>query len=209
MSNNKKRWALIAGIFTLVLLTLFFLAKRPRLAPIKKINANDISAYLKDGDIICRLGDRIWSQYFKDISVTDKRFSHLGIIRINDEKITVINAEGRAIEGKDSVNETGLDEFLEIARAVGIYRINGYDGKILSSMAMEYIGYPFDWGFDLENKNKIYCTELLYVILERIAPEIELKKIYQKELKKEIIPLEAYSNSEHFTEIFFIRADEK
>jgi hypothetical protein len=137
------------------------------------------------------------------MSPVDKRFSHLGIIRINENKITVIHAEGRAIEGKDFVNEVELDEFLEIAKAIGIYRINNYDGNIVSSAAMEYIGYPFDWNFDLADENKIYCTELLYVILQKIAPEIELQRILQKELKKEIIPLEACSNSDYFTEILF------
>jgi len=199
-----KQWALIVGITAILLSAFFLFIKTPRIVPEKKINAEDISIYLKDGDIICRLGDRLWSLYFKDISPTDKRFSHLGIIRINDNKITVINAEGRAIQGKDFVNEVDLDEFLEIAKAIGIYRLNDYDGKIVSSATLEYIGYPFDWNFDLTDKNKIYCTELLYIVLKKIAPEIELKRVFQKELKKEIIPLEAYSNSEHFNEIFYI-----
>ena len=203
MKRNKQR-ALIVGIFVFSLLVLFLFIKIPRLAPEKRINAEDISIHLKDGDIICRLGDRLWSLYFKDISSNDKRFSHLGIIRIIDNKITVINAEGRAIQGKDFVNEVDLDEFLEIAKAIGIYRLNDYDGKIVSSTALEYIGYPFDWNFDLEDKSKIYCTELLYVVLKNIAPEIELKRVYQKELKKEVIPLEAYSRSEYFDEILYL-----
>jgi len=201
-----KKWALIVSIFVFLLLAFFLFIKIHRLVPEKKITAQDISIYLKDGDIICRLGDRLWSRYFKDISSTDKRFSHLGIIRINDSKITVINAEGLAIQGKDFVNEVDLNEFLKIAKAVGIYRLNNYDGKIISSAALEYIGYPFDWNFDLEDKSKIYCTELLYVVLREIAPEIELRKVFQKELRKEIIPLEAYSNSEYFNEILYIDA---
>ena len=204
MTLKKKQITLIAGIFTLLIAALLCCVKIPQLMFYKKIKPNDISAYLKDGDIICRLGDRIWSYYFKDISFYDKRFSHLGIIRINDNKITVINAEGRAVEGKDFVNEVELDEFLKIAKSIGIYRLNGYDGEIISASAVEYIGYPFDWSFDLENNTKIYCTELLYVILKNIAPEIELKTVYQKELKKEIIPLEAVSNSDYFTEVYYL-----
>jgi hypothetical protein len=202
----KKQWALIAGILVIFLL-LFLFIKKLQLAPPKRIYAKDISAYLKDGDILCRLGDRLWSRYFKDISLTDKRFSHLGIIRIIDDKITVINAEGRAIAGKDFVNEVDLDDFLEIAKAIGIYRLNDFDGKIISSAAMEYIGYPFDWNFDLNDENKIYCTELLYIVLKKAAPEIEIKKIFQKELKKEIIPLEACSDSEYFTEILYVSTE--
>jgi hypothetical protein len=205
---NKKR-VLIVGSFIFLPLALFLLIKIPQLVPHKivphkRIKADALSAYLKDGDIICRLGDRLWSRYFKDISVTDKRFSHLGIIRISDDKITVINAEGRAIEGKDFVNEVTLEEFLEIAKTIGIYRLSGYDGGIISSAATHYIGYPFDWSFDTEDENKLYCTELLYVVLKKIAPEITLQKIVQKGLNKEIIPLEACSDSEYFTEVIYV-----
>jgi hypothetical protein len=206
MTAYNKQRSLIAGVFISLVLLLFCFIKIPQLAhmkPQKQIYATNISGSLKDGDIICRLGDRLWSYYFKDISSVDKRFSHLGIIRINDDKITVIHAEGRAVEGKDFVNEVDLDEFLAIAKAIGIYRIKNHDGKIISSTAMEYLGYPFDWKFDLEDENKIYCTELLYVILKKVVPEIELQRIFQKELKKEIIPLEACSNSGYFIEILF------
>jgi hypothetical protein len=122
---------------------------------------------VKDGDIICRLGDRFWSQLFKDVSVTDKRFSHMGIIRINNGQITVINAEGDTGHGRDFVNEVTLTEFLKVARAAGIYRINDIDGKKISDLAVEYFDVPFDWKFDMTDESKLYCTELLYVILKK------------------------------------------
>jgi hypothetical protein len=213
MTAWSKRRALIAGIFAVIIPAMYFLLKAPlfhfnaALAPKNRISTNDISVYLEDGDIICRLGDRLWSVYFKDISPVDKRFSHLGIIRIIDNKITVINAEGRAVEGKDYVNEVELDAFLEAARSIGIYRLDGYDGKIISSTAMEFIGYPFDWSFSMEEENKLYCTKLLYVVLRKIAPEIQLKSVFQKELKREVIPVEACSNSKYFKEILYICAN--
>jgi len=210
MTTRAKRWALIAGIFAVIIPAMFLLIKVPphnfKTTPAQKsrITTDDISGYLEDGDVICRLGDRLWSIYFKDISPVDKRFSHLGIIRIIDNKITVINAEGRAIEGKDNVNEVELDAFLESARAIGIYRLDGYDRKAISSTAMEFIGYPFDWSFSMEEENKLYCTKLLYVVLKKIAPEISLKRVFQKELRREVIPVESCSNSEHFKEIKYI-----
>jgi len=198
----KKKWVFIAGIL-IILISLFFLIGKRQFIPKVKLTSGDISVHLMDGDIICRLGDRLWSHVFKDISPVDKRFSHLGIVRIVDDKITVIHAEGRAIEGMDSVNETDLDEFLDIALAVGIYRLNDFDGGMISSEALNFIGYPFDWNFNLDDENRIYCTELLHRILKIIAPEIRLITVFQKEINKEIIPLEAVSNSEYFSEIFF------
>jgi hypothetical protein len=202
-----KKKALIAGIAVILILALCTIIKLPQLTPHPTIHAHDISEYLQDGDIICRLGDRLWSTYFKDTSPFDKRFSHLGVIRIADGAITVINAEGRAIEGKDTVNETPLEEFLAIAKAVGIYRLRDYEGKALSSAAMEYIGYPFDWSFDLHDETKLYCTELLYAVMKKIAPEIKLQTIYQKELSGDIVPLEAVSNSDYFMEIVYVMSN--
>ena len=204
-----KKKALITGIAAVLILLLCTTAKLPQLTPRPSITAGDVAEYLQDGDIICRLGDRLWSAYFKDISPIDKRFSHLGIARITDGKITVINAEGRAIEGKDLVNETDLDEFLAIAKTVGIYRLQIPDGKSLSAAAMNYIGYPFDWSFDLQDNTKLYCTELLYAVLKEVAPEIQLQTVFQKELKREIISLEAVSNSAYFMEVAYIRSDMK
>lgn len=202
-SNMKKAFVACIGLF--LLSALFAVIAINRQAPKKRILADDIAMYLQDGDIICRLGDRLWSIYFKDVSPIDKRFSHLGIIRMVDGLITVINAEGLAIQGKDFVNEVYLDEFLEIAKAVGIYRLNDYDGKTVSSAASEYIGYPFDWSFDLHDENKLYCTELLYAVLKKIAPEIQLQTFFQKEISKEIVPLEAVSNSDYFREIIYVK----
>jgi hypothetical protein len=99
-------------------------------------------AGMRCGDIICRPGDRIWSLYFKDISPSDKRFSHPGIVHICDGDITVINAEGLAIEGRDTVNEVPLKEFLKIARAIGVFRIKNIHGSIVSDEAIKYKGFP-------------------------------------------------------------------
>jgi hypothetical protein len=176
----------------------------PRGKPVVLQETKILFEMVKDGDIICRLGDRFWSQFFKDVSIEDKRFSHLGIICINNDIITVIHAEGDTGHGRDFVNEVPIEDFMEIARAIGIYRINDIDGKEISNMATEYMDIPFDWQFDLNDESKLYCTELLYVILKRIKPAFELNRIFSKELGKEIIPLESISKSEHFSEIYFI-----
>jgi hypothetical protein len=139
----------------------------------------------------------------KDISVTDKRFSHIGIIRIHNGHVSVINAEGDTGHGRDFVNEITIEEFLKHAVSVGIYRLNDADGSEISNLAMEYLGIPFDWHFDMKDESKLYCTELLYVIFKRVKPELELRTTYVRELKMDVIPLEAFSDSDYFSEIYF------
>jgi hypothetical protein len=205
---HKRYKYLFVGIiaFVLLIISIVTYVLIPRGKPVKLtlIETETLHEILMDGDIICRLGDRIWSRYFRDVSITDRRFSHMGIIRFNNDNITVIHAEGDTGNGIDYVNEISLDEFIEFARAIGIYRVNDINGSYISNLAAEYLGVPFDWQFDMYDDSKLYCTELLYVILKRLTPEIELNKIYVKRLGKDIIPLDAISNSEHFSEIYFV-----
>jgi len=168
---------------------------------VQYIQEDTILSYLNDGDIICRLGDRIWSMYFKELSPNDKKFSHLGIVRIRNNTVSVINAEGLANGRKDFVNEVSLKDFMECAQKIGIYRLKNIEGEIVSNTALKYIGVPFDWQFDMEDNSKLYCSELLYVILKKTDQEIVLNKVFIKEMGKNIIPLDVCSQSEYFTEI--------
>jgi hypothetical protein len=204
MTCRKKPLVVVGCVLLLILSMSIFVIIHIRRDPKRTISETEISAFLEDGDIICRLGDRIWSLYFKDISPSDKRFSHLGIVRICDGNITVINAEGLAIEGRDSVNEVLLKDFLKIARAVGIYRIKNINGSIISDEAIKYKGFPFDWKFDLTEEDAIYCTELLYVVLKHIKPDMVLKTTLIEEVDRQIIPLDAISNSDDFIEVLYV-----
>ena len=191
------------GIVAALITSIAVYILMPRGEPLKLQKPEILIESLKNGDIICRLGDRFWSQYFRDISAEDRRFSHMGIIRIHDDQVTVIHAEGTTQSGKDFVKEEPIDSFLSKARAIGIYRGQDADGDHIAHVAMEYLGLPFDWQFDMTDNSRIYCTELLYVVLKQAMPEVELNTVYIKEMGKDIIPLDSISKSEYFTEIFF------
>jgi uncharacterized protein YycO len=199
----KKILVGVFTIFCIAMVVIIIQQKRQHSISqnVQYIQEDIILSYIKDGDIICRLGDRIWSMYFKELSLNDKRFSHLGIVRIRDNIVSVINAEGLANEGRDFVNEISLKDFLKNAQRIGIYRLKAIEGEVVSDTALEYIGFPFDWQFDMEDNSKLYCTELLYVILKKLNPDIVLNKVLIKEIGKNIIPLDVCSQSEYFTEI--------
>jgi hypothetical protein len=205
----RKKYILTGVIvFTAALVSVLVYVFTPRGRPVEIRDTDALFSAVREGDIICRLGDRLWSQIFKDISINDRRYSHLGIIRISavDGGVTVIHSEGTTEPGKDHVKEEPLEDFLKIARSVGIYRANDADGNEISLIAAEYLGLPFDWQFDIHDESELYCTELLYVVLKRIKPELELPVVFVKELGKDIIPLEAVSNSRYFSEIYYTTA---
>jgi len=168
------------------------------------VGAAEVTLYLKDGDIICRLGDKLWSSFVKNVSPGDRRFSHLGIVRIRNGDISVINAECLLREREERVNEVPLAEFLRIARAVGVYRANFMDGVTISDNAARYIGRPFDWKFNAGDAAEIYCTELLHIAIKDAAPEhgLEAKSVHGFGVT--VIPLEAVSKSSDFDEVAYI-----
>jgi len=205
-THNRKYFVLIGiSIFSILIFLILVFILMPRGKPVVLIKEDAFYGILKDGDIICRLGDRLWSQIFKDFSIDDKRFSHIGIIRIKNDRITVIHAEGTTKPGKDFVKEELLNDFLKVAITIGIYRMIDFDGNKISDSAMEYINVPFDWKFDMSDASELYCTELLYIILKRLKPKFEFNTTYVKELGKDIIPIDSISNSEYFSEIYFIK----
>ena len=215
--HNKKIIVFsIIGVFIALIISGLVFILVPRGKPLPPLEISALYNIVRDGDIICRLGDRLWSQFFKDMSESDKRYSHLGIIRINNGVITVIHSEGDSGHGRDYVNEIAFEEFVKIARAIGIYRINedlindiNIDRSQISNLAMEYLGVPFDWKFDLSDTTTIYCTELLSLILKRISPELELNTVFVKEWGRNVIPLDAISTSKYFHEVYYINSDSK
>jgi hypothetical protein len=160
---------------------------------------------LQDGDIIARLGDRFWSQIIREASVDDKRFSHVGVIRMSGVQITVIHAEGTTTRGTDFVKEEPLEDFLQVARSIGIFRLRDSECFELSALALEYIGVPFDWKFNRNDKTTLYCTELIDVIIRRLNPSFYLRDTYIKEFGKEIITIEAVTNSDLFEEVYYLQ----
>jgi hypothetical protein len=204
ITHNRNLYVLL-GVITLMVLiaSICVYVIMPRGRPLEIEKTDKLYEIIEDGDIICRLATRFWSELFSNLSLTDKRYSHMGIIRIYNGIVTVIHAEGSTGQGPDYVSEVPLDDFLEVARRIGIYRINNRNPQEVSQTALEYVGIPFDWQFDMDDESKLYCTELLYVVLKRTMPDIQLDTVYYKNSEKEIIPLEAISNSGYFSEVYF------
>lgn len=164
------------------------------------IKSEDVYSSLEDGDVIYRMGNRVWSLLFRDTSPTEKRFSHVGIVKIRNDHVTVISAEALT-EGGDFVKEVSLSDYLWHTLSAGVYRINNIEGALISDTAMEFIGRPFDWDFNMDEDEKLYCSELLYVVLKKINPDIKLNTSWDKKAGRYVIPMDIYLQKEYFTEI--------
>jgi len=128
---------------------------------------------LQPGDIVCRYGEGIWSEFFRNSSTRDKRFSHVGILAFDAGEPFVIHASADDRSGIGEVREEPLSEFLAGARDVAIYRLGGEEGigKRIAENARSYLGVPFDPAFDLASDERIYCSELVRLSVNAAAGE--------------------------------------
>ncbi len=122
----------------------------------------------KDGDIILREGKSFVSQALRSFSLTDKHYSHAGIIQIKNGQTYVCHVV--AAEGKrsDKIRLEPIVSFCDKSdnTSFAIYRTDLNTISIDSALAVYFIaGISFDTDFDLKTSNKMYCTELVYKVL--------------------------------------------
>jgi len=122
--------------------------------------------YLATGDLIFRKSESLTGQF---VSNMDSRgeFSHVGIIRLSDEKdIFVVHASPHGKETQNMVQVATLEYFLSFSQEIAIYRPRStYKQTAIqaANYAFSLAGeVPFDRAFNLETEDAVYCTELIW-----------------------------------------------
>lgn len=125
----------------------------------------------EEGDIILRYGDGLWSPFFRDISRRDKRFSHAGILVRENGEICVVHASAADLTGVGKVSCESLETFLATAADYAVYRLAIPEPvkQRIAANARNYLGFSFDSSFDLSDKERLYCTELVMQAVNEAA----------------------------------------
>ena len=128
---------------------------------------------LMSGDMIFRHGSGFWSELIRKNTPRDKRFSHVGVIYIEHGEIWVIHAEGNDFSGQGQVEKVPLTDFVRTAKKVGFFRLklSTKERSDFACNALAMLNVEFDWKFDKNDHSKVYCTELLYVALQKTKPD--------------------------------------
>ncbi|MBR4984476.1 MAG: hypothetical protein IKY83_01885 [Proteobacteria bacterium] len=156
-----------------------------------------IQPYLKNGDIILRSGIGFWSESFRQSNTKDKRFSHVGIVLVDEHgTVSVLHSEGDDHTGNGKVAIVSLEKFVGDSVDIGISRLRDADPNQFAAEAKKYLGRPFDWKFDTDSSSEVYCTELVELAMKSIYPERSLSRNSQN-----IILPEACLDRRFFTEI--------
>ncbi|MFN8143084.1 MAG: YiiX/YebB-like N1pC/P60 family cysteine hydrolase [Bacteroidia bacterium] len=164
-------------------LVLIFLSGSGWIEPVKaKMQASQVNkswllaapdkALLHSGDIIFRHGRGFISNAFLKFSLKDPRYSHAGIIEIENGNIFVYHCIGGEENKSNKMKKESLAEFCRADRihSFGIFRTDlGKEAlaKIRNEVQAFYSnGLEFDTDFDLRSDNKMYCTEMVYKLLQ-------------------------------------------
>ena len=122
---------------------------------------------IRVGDIAVRKGHGTWTQYFINCSSREKRFSHVGIVVSNGTQCIIVHSEANEWTGIGSVRLGSWQEFYADALECAVFRYTGPDSitKKFAKKGMEMIGVPFDNAFDMEDTNRLYCTEFVRMVI--------------------------------------------
>lgn len=137
---------------------------------VKQINV--LARQVESGDIVFRLGYGFISESLKKFSLKDPRYSHAGIISVENGKPFVYHLLG----GESSISvmrRESFEDFCSSSRAAcfAVYRasLNSAQKKYIDSLNRYYfrIRLPYDSQFDLATDSAMYCTEYVYKVLSR------------------------------------------
>ncbi len=136
-----------------------------------KINSQKITEakkLMQAGDILLRSGTSYASDQIRELSLTDRSFSHAGIVVNVENGLQVCSIEPiDDTSPTDSIRYEAIETFLDPAHnsSMAIYRYNLSDAERTAMLAFIQKYYTkqvvFDPVFQYETDDKMYCSELI------------------------------------------------
>jgi len=126
---------------------------------------------LKDGDLVQRTDDDFVSETLRDMSVTDKTYSHCGFAFYEDGQWMVYNNMAGEENKLEKMMREPFDSFVSPNKKTGfgIFRYNLSDSEFAKLYKITKFNYDnglkFDKTFDLKTDDKMYCAEMIYKFL--------------------------------------------
>lgn len=126
---------------------------------------------LKDGDLVQRTDDDFVSETLRDMSVTDKTYSHCGFAFLENGQWMVYNNMAGEENKLEKMMREPFDSFVSPNKKTGfgIFRYDLSDSELTRLHKITTYNYDkglkFDKTFDLKTDDKMYCAEMIYKFL--------------------------------------------
>ena len=120
------------------------------------------------GDLVFRRGKGFWTKYFINSSTREKRFSHVGMVVSNEnDHVLLIHSEADDLTGVGGVGLSNWQSFFNHALECAVFRYNGSHNDLVQivTKGQQMLGVPFDASFNMENTNRLYCTEFIRIAI--------------------------------------------
>ncbi len=124
------------------------------------------------GDLVVRMADDLISEQIKFLNETEKIYSHAGIIIMKNDQPFVCNISPNDPKN-DTVQIVPVDSFINPAKnlkcALYRYDLSNAEKDSLTKILLKYKDddIKFDWLYDLNTNDKMYCAELIDKALQR------------------------------------------
>lgn len=157
-----------------------------------KVDSSSITfSELENGDIICRHGNGLFSDYFRKTSNREQLYSHVGIITIGNDTVYVIHSEASEFTGIGGVRKETIEVFLKGVDTWAVYRLDTIQSVRDSVVAVANRYWvketAFDLDFDSTTDDKVYCTQLV---------SLSVNKAMHRSL---ILPTGVFRNKPYYT----------
>ncbi len=175
----------LAGLSLVALVFLFFIYKRDEL-DVNVIEKSDIESF----DVILSKGQSMQSRLVSLLKFSTNDYTHIGIMVKENGELFVLHStpDGTKTNG---IRYDDLQTFLELSnvsdcKIIRHQNISDYNRRKLKIEIDKYksLQKPFDFHFDNFNNDKIYCSELIWIILKNS----EMLEQCHFDLKKPIYP---------------------
>jgi len=132
-------------------------------------------AQIQDGDFILRRGFGFFSDYIsKELNDSVIDVTHAGIITKRNDSLFVIHSLSSDVTDVDGLQIQPLQEFLRYSypQKIIVTRLKNADSAVglkISSLAKNYLEkqIPFDHKGNFDNDDELFCTEMIWKILEK------------------------------------------
>ncbi|PLW92568.1 MAG: hypothetical protein C0592_10145 [Marinilabiliales bacterium] len=167
-------------------------------------------AMLKDGDFILRHGYGLVSDGIANTMNEEFHVSHCAILVQSDTAkngFRVIHSVSQSLSPYDGVQEQWFPRFIRDSQrnsimVVRFKLVNDSTRHIISDAALSYLQrqVPFDHAFDISDTNKLYCSELPWIIIKNEFGIDLFKDKYNEE--KDHMKFSNFWNPEYFEVVF-------
>lgn len=127
----------------------------------------------RTGDLVVRSGTGIISDMFRKFSLHDQKYSHAGLLSVEDGRAYVYHTIGGEENVTNKLRKETLESFCNPlsneAAAIYRYPLTKKEEENVAAKVQYYYkeGLEFDTKLDLETDEKMYCSEFVYKVISR------------------------------------------